>query len=83
MAQIPIHVAESRNDAGANFITIWGWKDLFLPPQPRTPQKQVHIQGKTTLSFGFMLESSVSLFAYINSLKEFKMYRHLPKLLLV
>lgn len=64
----------------SNTVLEWGRDKLhkylgagkirFLPPQPRTSQKQVYIQDKTTLSFGFMLESSAPLFAYTISLKK-------------
>lgn len=38
--------------------------------QPRTSQKQDSVQGKIALSFRFMLESNIPLFAYTISLKE-------------
>lgn len=45
-------------------------KIRFLPLQPGISQKQSYIQGKIALSFGFMLKSSVPLFAYTAGLKK-------------
>lgn len=41
----------------------------FLPLQPRTSQKQVYIQGKTALSFAFLLGSNVLLITHTNTSK--------------